>query len=148
MKRFFLFCLLSLIAVSCGRYSEKEKQEFDAKIQKYISKNKLEMTKSESGLYYHIEEVGEGEDIKPTAIISAKYKGKLLSGKVFDEQKEPVELTLNRLVHGWREVVYYLKPGGKATIICPPHLGYGAQAIGEIPEDAVLIFDIEIVDVY
>lgn len=148
MKQFTLFCLLSLIAVSCGRYSEKEKQEFDTKIKNYIAKNQLQMTKSDSRLYYRIDEIGEGEEIKPTAIILAKYSGKLLSGKIFDEQKEPVELTLNKLVHGWREIAYYLKPGGKATIICPPHLGYGPQAIGDIPKDAILIFDIEIVEAY
>ena len=99
------------------------------------------MTKSESGLYYKIH-------IKPTAMLSAIYTGKLLNGEVFDDQKEPMELTLKNLIHGWREIAFYLKPGGKATIIVPPQMGYGKQKIGSIPESSILIFDIEIVDAY
>lgn len=106
------------------------------------------MTKSDSGLYYHIHKEGEGNPIKGTAIISAIYTGKLLNGKIFDQQKEPTELTLKNLIHGWREVVCYLKPGGKATIIVPPQLGYGQQKLPKIPESSILIFELEIVDVY
>ncbi len=148
MKNILWILLVGLTLFSCGRYNDDELKTFDDKIAAYVKKNNLEMTRSESGLYYTIQSEGEGDPIKANAVISAIYKGKLLNGKVFDEQKEPTELTLKNLVHGWREIAYYLKPGGKATIICPPQLGYGQQAIGEIPEDAVLIFDIEIVDAY
>lgn len=143
-----IFWILPFIIISCGKYSDKDIKSFDDKIAAYIRKNNLDMTKSDSGLYYKIHEEGEGEPIKGTAIISAVYKGKLLNGKVFDEQKEPMELTLKNLVHGWREIAFYLKPGGKATIILPPQLGYGQQQTGEIPENSILIFDLEIVDVY
>lgn len=148
MKNRYWILLAGLILFSCGRYNDDEVKTFDDKIAAYVKKNNLDMTRSESGLYYNIQNEGEGDPIKPTDVISAIYKGKLLNGKVFDEQKEPTELTLKNLVHGWREIAYYLKPGGKATIICPPQLGYGQQAIGEIPEEAVLIFEIEIVDAY
>ncbi len=148
MKKILWVLLIGLVTSSCGKYSEKEMKSFDDTIAKYIEKNKLEMTKSESGLYYKIHQEGEGEAIKPTAMISAIYTGKLLNGEVFDSQKEPMELTLKNLIHGWREIAYYLKPGGKATIIVPPQLGYGQQKLGQIPESSILIFDIEIVDVY
>ncbi|NGF74260.1 hypothetical protein G5B10_00075 [Fluviicola sp. SGL-29] len=148
MKHLFWILLVGLTFFSCGRYNDDELKTFDDKIAAYVKKNNLDMTRSESGLYYNIQNEGEGDLIKPTDVISAIYKGKLLNGKVFDEKKEPTELTLKNLVHGWREIAYYLKPGGKATIICPPQLGYGQQAIGEIPEDAILIFDIEIIDAY
>lgn len=148
MKNLLWFLLVGLVFTSCGKYSEEEMKSFDDQISKYVAKNQLEMTKSESGLYYKIHTEGDGDSIKTTAMISAIYTGKLLNGEVFDEQKEPTELTLKNLIHGWREVAYYLKPGGKATIIVPPQLGYGKQKIGKIPESSILIFDIEIVDVY
>lgn len=148
MKKIHWLFFIGIIFVCCGKYSDKEIQSFDETIAAYVSKNKLDMTKSESGLYYTIHEEGEGAPIKPTAMISAIYTGKLLNGEVFDEQKEPMELTLQNLIHGWREVAYYLKPGGKATIIVPPQLGYGQQKLSKIPESSILIFDIEIVDVY
>lgn len=148
MKNIFLILLLGCISASCGKYSDEDIKSFDDKIASYVKKNNLEMTKSESGLYYQVHEEGEGEPIKGTAIISAIYTGKLLNGKIFDEQKEPTELTLKNLIHGWREVAHYLKPEGKATIIVPPQLGYGQQKLPEIPESSILIFDIEIVNVY
>lgn len=148
MKKVLWILLVGLIVTSCGKYNDEEIKLFDDKIAAYVKKNNLDMAKSESGLYYKIHEEGEGEPIKGTAMISAIYTGKLLNGKVFDEQKKPTELTLQKLVHGWREIAYYLKPGGKATIIIPPQLGYGDQKIGEIPENSILIFDLEIVEVY
>lgn len=148
MKHIFWILSFVLIFTSCGKYSDEEIKSFDDTIAGYVKKNNLDMTKSDSGLYYKIHEEGEGEPIKQTAMISAIYTGKLLDGTVFDEQKEPMELTLKNLVHGWREIAYYLKPGGKATIIIPPQLGYGQQKLPQIPESSVLIFDLEIVEVY
>lgn len=148
MKFFLNIIFIGLLFVSCGKYNDEEIKAFDNTIKKYINKNNLQMNKSESGLYYKIHESGEGEPIKGTAVISAVYTGKLLNGEVFDEQKEPTELKLNNLIHGWREVAYYLKPGGKATIIVPPQIGYGQQKLGKIPESSILMFDIEIIDVY
>lgn len=148
MKNIFWILSFVLILTSCGKYSDEEIKSFDDTIASYVKKNNLDMTKSDSGLYYKIYEEGEGEPIKKTAMISAIYTGKLLDGTVFDEQKEPMELTLKNLVHGWREIAYYLKPGGKATIIIPPQLGYGSQKLPKIPESSILIFDLEIVEVY
>lgn len=148
MKNIFLILLSIVFFTSCGKYSEKEIKAFDAEIASYVKKNKLDMEQSESGLYYKVHEEGEGAPIRQTAILSAIYTGRLLNGEVFDEQKTPMELTLSNLIHGWREVVYYLRPGGKATIIVPPQLGYGKQKLPKVPENSILIFDIEIVDVY
>lgn len=148
MKQLIWSFALLLLITSCGKYSDDELQEFDKTIAAYVKKNNLDMQKSESGLYYQIHEQGEGDPIKQTAMLSASYTGKLLDGTVFDEQKKPVELTLKNLVHGWREIAHYLKPGGKATIILPPQLGYGQQKLPKIPENSILLFELEIVDVY
>lgn len=142
------FFPLLLVLSACANYSDEEMSEYDKKIEQYIDKNNLEMAKSESGLYYHIIEEGEGDYIKSTALISVSYKGYLLDGTVFDEQKEPIELNLRQLIHGWREMAYYLKPGGKAHFIVPPQLGYGQKTMSNIPKNSVLVFEIEIDDAY
>ena len=52
------------------------------------------------------------------------------------------------MIKGFSEGVSLLNVGGKAKIIIPPGLAYGAQgAGGVIPPHAWLIFDIELVSI-
>jgi FKBP-type peptidyl-prolyl cis-trans isomerase FkpA len=44
----------------------------------------------------------------------------------------------------WTEGVQRMKPGGKATLVCPSDLAYGDQGRPSIPGGATLIFEIEL----
>ncbi|MGX2950902.1 FKBP-type peptidyl-prolyl cis-trans isomerase [Ursidibacter sp. B-7004-1] len=110
---------------------------------------KAGVKKTESGLLYKIEKVGEGESPKATDTVKVHYKGTLTDGTVFDssyERKEPIEFQLNQLIPGWIEAIPMLKKGGKMEIVLPPQLGYGDRQAGKIPANSTLIFEIELLD--
>ena len=49
---------------------------------------------------------------------------------------------------GWDEGIALMKEGGRARLVIPAALGYGSAGAGSaIPPDAVLIFDLWLVDV-
>lgn len=148
---FLLFFLAGLFSLSsCSTYSEKETSEFDKQIQMYVKKQPVKYEKSDSGLYYYIENEGEGSDfIKLTDEVTFVYEGKFLGGEVFDKHTvdDPVTYKTRVLIGGWKEVFAYLKEGGKCKIVVPPQLGYGDHDLKDIPKHSILVFDIEILDV-
>ncbi|MES2589162.1 MAG: FKBP-type peptidyl-prolyl cis-trans isomerase [Bacteroidota bacterium] len=147
-KILYVFTLL-LLLYSCGTYSEQDKTDFDKKIKNFIKKSGVKYQKSESGLYYAIETVGEGEFVKLTDEVSFTYEGKLLSGEIFDgeNKKKPITFKVNELIQGWQEALLYLKKGGKIQLLVPPQLGYGDYELDDIPVNSILYFHLEVVDV-
>ncbi len=75
----------------------------------------------------------------------------LLDGTKFDssvERDDPFSflLGMGQVIPGWEEGLKLMKKGGKARLVIPPELGYGGLAVGTIPPNSTLIFDVELVD--
>ena len=108
--------------------------------------------KTASGLYYKIQIPGLGDSPSKGQSVSVHYKGSLLDGTVFDsshKRNEPIEFTigLGQVIKGWDEGIAMLSKGAQATLIIPAHLGYGSNgAGGDIPPNATLKFEVELVD--
>ncbi len=123
----------------------------DAKIiDDYVAKNGLKTIETPSGLNYIVVKEGTGE--KPAAgdVVSVQYAGKLLNGKEFDKSTTPVDFPIGvgQVIPGWDEGVMSMRKGGKSTFIIPSSIGYGEQGSqGAIPPNAVLIFDVELVNI-
>ncbi|MCR4311351.1 MAG: FKBP-type peptidyl-prolyl cis-trans isomerase [Candidatus Taylorbacteria bacterium] len=95
---------------------------------------------------------GEGEDVKVGNTISVHYRGKLLDGAEFDnsyDRGEPITFTVGNgdLIRGFDQGVVGMRVGGKRVITIPPEMAYGAQAVGGIPANATLVFEVELVEV-
>ncbi|MGB0839918.1 MAG: FKBP-type peptidyl-prolyl cis-trans isomerase [Chitinophagales bacterium] len=148
-----LLLVALLISPACENNLSFEERliEDDALMAAYIEGNNLDAQKDESGVYYVIEEEGSTE--KPTleSTVQMYYQGYLLDGFIFDGNlgaANPIEFPLEGLISGWQIGIPYFGKGGKGTLLIPSALGYGENGVPQagIPENAVLAFDIELVD--
>ena len=119
-------------------------------IDKYIADKKLTgYQTSQTGLRYNISTPGTGNLPKAGATMKLKYIGKLLDGKIFDQNATGVDFPagVGQVIPGFDEGLMKLKKGAKGTFIIPSKIGYGPQGTGPIPANAILIFDVEVLDI-
>ena len=123
-----------------------------AKGEKFLEDNarKEGVVVTASGLQYKVLTPGTGKSPQATDTVEVHYEGTLIDGTVFDSsycRGESIEFPLNRVIPGWTEGVQSIKVGGKAKLLCPPNLAYGARGVpGVIPPDSVLAFEVELLD--
>ena len=104
--------------------------------------------------------VGTGAEAKAGNAVTVHYTGWLYDagtadhkGSKFDssrDRNEPFTFKLGggEVIRGWDEGVAGMKVGGSRTLTIPPAMGYGSRgAGGAIPPNAVLLFDVELLDV-
>ena len=147
MRTPLIFILLFTLFAGCETYSERDMAQFDKDIRAYLKKKGKKCQRTPSGLYYTIINPGEGEYIRYKDIVSFTYTGKFLNGETFDVQKKPVEFEVSKLILGWKEIMFELKPGAKVFMILPPQLAYGDRKLDDIPPHSTLIYDMEIIGV-
>lgn len=108
--------------------------------------------KMASGLTYEDETVGDGQEVVKGMIATVHYTGWLndaartrfdsshLHGKPFS-----FPVGEGRVIPGWDEGIPGMRVGGKRKLIIPPELAYGSEgAVGVIPPNATLIFEVEL----
>lgn len=145
-----LSALVSLtLFISCSKeatvdYVAKNEKE----ISDYIAKKNLTAQRSDSGLYYVINEPGTGAQPTATSTVKVSYKGYYTNGTVFDESSAAgISFGLNQVTKGWTEGIQYFKAGGSGILLVPAHLGYGSYDNRGIPGGSVLIFDVKLISV-
>lgn len=97
-------------------------------------------------------EVGTGKEVKSGDTVVINYTGTLENGTKFDssyDHGKPFEtqIGVGKVIKGWDLGVVGMKVGGKRKLVIPPSLGYGDQAIGNIPPNSTLLFEVELMDV-
>ncbi len=141
----------SLLNSMAERQQEKELAALEAQ-QKLIDTQFADAITTPSGLKYVITVEGSGEASPASGTtVSAHYAGRLLDGTPFDssyDRGQPIRFPVGagRVIKGWDEAFLTMKKGEKRTLIIPPQLAYGSAGRGPIPPNAVLVFDVELVD--
>ncbi len=123
----------------------EEKKWFDKN-----AKNNPKVKTLESGIQYEVLQAGEGK--KPTAAdeVTTHYHGTLTDGTVFDssvERGEPATFPVMGVIKGWQEILQLMPLGSKWKVYIPSELAYGSRAVGNIPPNSILIFEIELLNI-
>lgn len=150
MKTYVLLVLVFASLTACNNSDDNVdfKVKNNEEIIAYIDKNNLDAQKSDSGLYYVIDELGSGKQPVATSNVTVAYKGYFLDGKTFDQSDaNGISFGLQQVIKGWTEGITYFKEGGKGKLLIPSHLGYGPKGRPGIPGGSVLIFDIHLISV-
>lgn len=149
MNRCLFFLLGAILLFSACEKQEDKDAEL---IQDYISANSLDAKEGSEGLFYVIEKEGTGLHAAVQDDVEVHYEGFLLDGTKFDssiDRGKTSEFPLSGVIKGWRLGIPLLKEGGKGILIIPSQLGYGANppSGSRIPAHAVLVFNVELIDV-
>lgn len=103
--------------------------------------------------------VGNGDPIAPGDTIEVSYTGVLPNGTVFDSTEAhggtPLTLVVaadgslhtpegGSLIQGWSLGMAGMKEGGQRLLAIPSELGYGPNAVGQIPANSTLIFEVQV----
>ena len=163
-----LFYEIELLNVMTQQEYDKKQSEKDAQkkaedtmreqqesidLQKYLQENQITVPARESGLIYIEKEAGSGAQPQPGQRVKVHYTGRLLDGTKFDssvDRGQPFEFTIGQgqVIKGWDEGIALMKEGGKATLIIPSGIGYGARGAGEVIKPfSTLVFDVELIEV-
>jgi FKBP-type peptidyl-prolyl cis-trans isomerase FkpA len=107
--------------------------------------------KTSSGMVFISLKDGKGKSPTAANTVEVNYRGTLTNGKEFDssyKRNQSISFPLSGVIPCWTEGVQMMKVGGKAKLVCPPELAYGARGAGsDVPPNATLIFEVELLNI-
>lgn len=144
-----LSAALLLLATGCQSGGEKDKAATTPKTGTPTANG---VTTTASGLRYKMLTSGPAGGKSPTLTdsVTVHYRGTLTDGTVFDssyDRGQPATFGVNQVIPGWTEALQLMKPGDEFALYIPSHLGYGPQAMGTIPANSDLLFQVQLLQV-
>jgi len=151
MKLFLYIIIVAAVMTSCGKESQADINASNRQeILDYLADNDIaDAIETSSGLFITIDIEGSVEKPTLNSEITVTYRGTYTNGQIFDESTAPISFFLNNVIIGWQEGIPYFGRGGNGSLYIPSRLAYGQRGTGEedgIPPNAVLVFDISVID--
>ena len=133
-------------------------------LNQYLADNNITTEPTESGLIFISKKEGTGKQAVAGKKVKVHYEGMFLDGTYFDTSVEEAakandiynpqrpygpfefDLGVGQVIKGWDEGIAMLKEGGKARLIIPSKIAYGAAPRPGAPF-STLIFDVELIEV-
>jgi len=150
---FFIFSFFVVLS-SCSveNVAEQEQLNDEAEIQNYITQAKLvNMLKTADGMYYSIKPSGVTKKAVTSDLVTLNYKLYLLDGTLIDSTNAPAK-QFKSIVYGvsqsiFTPIIQLMKEGDKGTFLLPSSLGFGSISIGNVPANAALRAEVEVVSI-
>ncbi|HMD62183.1 MAG TPA: FKBP-type peptidyl-prolyl cis-trans isomerase [Opitutaceae bacterium] len=147
----YVAALCALVSAPALLHAQREKltlEDLD-----YVEKTWPQAKISNTGIRYVVEREGKGPLLMPGDMVMVHYVGKLLNGKVFDQNHDdlhPFTFRVGRgfVIVGWDQILQLMRPGDNWLVIIPAELAYGRKGSPpKIPGDSTLVFDIEVIGI-
>ncbi|ELR70921.1 FKBP-type peptidyl-prolyl cis-trans isomerase (rotamase) [Fulvivirga imtechensis AK7] len=123
----------------------KELKDIDA----YLSENGIQAnTDEQTGIRYVIEDQGEG--LMPYILdsVTISYTEKLLANGTVVGSESSVKRSWGSLIAGIQLPLLKIQEGGTATAYVPSFYAYGQGGTGNVPANATLIIEVELVEIH
>ncbi|MEM1127433.1 MAG: FKBP-type peptidyl-prolyl cis-trans isomerase [Bacteroidota bacterium] len=111
-------------------------------------------TTTETGLIHEVLERGSGPQPDSGDVVRVHYVGMLEDSTVFDnsyDRNEPLTFPLGQgvVIPGWEEGIQLMQAGERCRLTIPPELAFGEAGAGggQIPPNATLTFEVELVEI-
>ena len=134
-----------LSMTSCKKKRIKLERET---IEEYIAENNLDAEVTSEGVYYVINQVGNGVSPNLSDQVEVTYAGTLLDGTPFDGGR--TSFPLAAVIKGWQIGIPQFSEGGSGLLIIPSRHAYGKNPPpgGIIGKNEILVFSVTLHDVF
>jgi FKBP-type peptidyl-prolyl cis-trans isomerase FkpA len=134
--------LILMLALSCS----KDETQYRDEIVNYLVRKEYNY-KDTLGIWLAVQDPGTFERPVETSTVSIEYSAQYLDDTIFDTSGTvPSELKLSSAVPGLRNGIKLLGKNARAIIIIPPDQAYGNNPPWGVRKDAVLLYNIHLID--
>ena len=156
MKEKIIIAIAIILIVGAGVWAWKKFSNYQPSVNtsqdNTEQKNMVKQLEEQGLLKIEDLKIGDGAEAHLGNTLSMNYLGTLTNGAKFDssyDRGQPFEFQIGagQVIPGWDIGILGMRVGGKRKLTIAPPLAYGDRAVGTIPANSTLIFEVELLGV-